>query len=188
MSEKLHDKVTWKIIIWTTILGGFFSSMVKWGSEVNMPPRAPGDMVPPAAHIDAWLGAFGINSHSLDYMYHGNNVWGLVSAYHWAFSFAFAFLYALVALYWPKIRLWYGALYGILVTVVMHYFLIPLLGFRMVGPNKDITGWPWNLTLYEHVSEIAGHIWWSVCIEICMLAVLAIYHRPLSGDYSVSQK
>ena len=49
-----------KVILWTTLIGGFFSSLVKWGSEVNMPPRAPGEISPPGANIDAWLGWLGL--------------------------------------------------------------------------------------------------------------------------------
>lgn len=45
-----------KVIIWTTLIGGFISSLVKWGSEVNTPPRMPGEISPPGANIDAWLG------------------------------------------------------------------------------------------------------------------------------------
>ena len=52
------NKTNRQIIIWTTIIGGFISSLVKWGSEVNMPPRVPGEISPPAAHIDAWLGGW----------------------------------------------------------------------------------------------------------------------------------
>ena len=36
--------------------------------------------------------------------------------YHWLFSFAFAFLYVFISAYWPKIRLWYGAAYGLIIT------------------------------------------------------------------------
>ena len=125
-----HNTINRKIIIWTTLLGGFFSSLVKWGSEVNTPPRMPGEISPPGAHIDAWLGWLGINQHSLDYVYQGNNVLGAVTLYHWLFSFAFAFVYVTGSAYWKHMRAWYGALYGILITVVMHGFLIPLLGFR----------------------------------------------------------
>ena len=40
-------RVNFGVIFWTTIVGGFFSSLVKWGSEVNMPPRVPGEVSPP---------------------------------------------------------------------------------------------------------------------------------------------
>jgi putative membrane protein len=176
MSE---SKKNCAIIVWTTIIGGFMSSLVKWGSEVNMPPRAPGEISPPGAHIDAWLGWLGFNQHSLDYIYQGNSVLGAVTLYHWLFSFAFAFVYVVVSYYWNNIRMWYGALYGIIITVVMHGFLIPLLGFRNPVYANGATGWLWNLNGYELWSEILGHIYWSVSIEICMIAVLAYFGRPI---------
>ena len=179
----LENKVNRQIIIWTTIIAGFFSSLVKWGSEVNMPPRMPGEISPPAAHIDAWLGWLGLNSHSLDYVYQGAKVPGAVTLYHWLFSFIFAFVYVFVSAYWPKIRFWYGAFYGFIITVAMHGFLIPLLGFRNPSYADGATGWLWNLNKYELWSEILGHIYWSVSIEVCMIAVLAHFARPLKGAW-----
>jgi putative membrane protein len=179
----LESKVNRQILVWTTIIGGFFSSLVKWGSEVNMPPRMPGEISPPGAHIDAWFGWLGFNSHSLDYIYQGSTIPGAVTLYHWLFSFLFAFVYVFVSAYWPKIRLWYGAFYGVIVTVVMHGFLIPLLGFRDPSYAGGATGWLWNLNKYELWSEILGHIYWSVSIEVCMIAVLAHFARPLKGAW-----
>ncbi|WP_392566231.1 DUF1440 domain-containing protein [Utexia brackfieldae] len=177
------NKVNRQIIIWTTIIGGFMSSLVKWGSEVNMPPRVPGEISPPAAHIDAWFGWLGFNSHSLDYVYQTAIVPGAVTLYHWLFSFAFAFVYVALAYYCNRIRLWYGALYGIIITVVMHGFLIPLLGFRFPVYDQGARGWLWNLNGYELWSEILGHIYWAVSIEICMIAVLAHFSRPIRGAW-----
>lgn len=176
-----HNTLNRKIILWTTLLGGFFSSLVKWGSEVNTPPRMPGEVSPPGAHIDAWLGWLGINQHSLDYVYQGNSVLGAVTLYHWLFSFAFAFVYVIGSVYWKHMRAWYGALYGILITVVIHGFLIPLLGFRNPAYANGATGWLWNLNFAENFSEIMGHIYWAASIEICMIAVLAHYARPIRG-------
>ena len=80
----VHERqVNSQIIVWTTLIGGFISSLVKWGSEVNMPPRVPGEISPPGANIDAWLGWLGFNSHSLDYVYQGATVPGAVTLYHW---------------------------------------------------------------------------------------------------------
>ena len=178
-------RVNFGVIFWTTIVGGFFSSLVKWGSEVNMPPRVPGEVSPPGAHIDAWLGWLGFNSHSLDYVYQGATVAGAVTLYHWLFSFAFAFafVYVFCSVFWPRIRMWYGVLYGLIITVVMHGFLIPLLGFRNPVYAEGKVGWLWNLNGYELWSEILGHIYWSVSIEVCMIAVLAHYARPIRGDW-----
>ena len=122
----VHERqINSQIILWTTIIGGFISSLVKWGSEVNMPPRMPGEISPPGANIDAWLGWLGFNSHSLDYIYQGVNVPGAVTLYHWLFSFVFAYVYVWGSIKWPRIRLWYGAFYGLIITVVMHGLLIP---------------------------------------------------------------
>ncbi|MGG7518913.1 YagU family protein [Allorhizobium undicola] len=180
----LENRVNRQIIFWTTLIGGFISSLVKWGSEVNMPPRVPGEISPPGAHIDAWLGGFGITSHSLDYVYQGATVAGAVTLYHWLFSFAFAFVYVAVSVYWPKIRLWYGAFYGLVITIVMHGFFIPLLGFRNPVYAPGEKGWLWNLNGYELWSEILGHVYWSVSIEICLIAVLGFFARPIEGNWA----
>ena len=175
--------VNTKIIIWTTLVGGFISSLVKWGSEVNMPPRVPGEISPPGAHIDAWLGWLGVDSHSLDYVYQGANIPGAVTLYHWLFSFAFALAYVAGSIYWPRIRLWFGALYGIIITVIMHGVLIPMLGFRNPVYAEGETGWLWNLNQAELWSEVLGHIYWSVSIEVSMIAVLAYFSRPIFGNW-----
>ncbi|MCT6875676.1 MAG: DUF1440 domain-containing protein [Frischella perrara] len=181
MFKMFKNSIDCKIIIWTTIIGGFISSLVKWGSEVNMPPRQPGEISPPGANIDAWLGWTGFNSHSLDYVYQATTVTGAVTLYHWLFSFIFAFVYVYISYFWNNIRLWYGVLYGLIITVVMHGFLIPLFGFRCPAYNNGAIGWLWNLNGYELWSEILGHIYWSVSIEICMIAVLAHFARPIRG-------
>ncbi|WP_308860699.1 YagU family protein [Neisseria mucosa] len=172
-----------QVIVWTTLIGGFISSLVKWGSEVNMPPRIPGEISPPGANIDAWLGWLGFNQHSLDYIFQGNSILGAVTLYHWLFSFIFAFVYVAGSIYWDKMRLWYGALYGILITIIMHGFLIPLFGFRYPKYAGGLNGWLWNLNAAELWSEFLGHIYWSVSIEICMIAVLAHFGRPIYGQW-----
>jgi putative membrane protein len=179
------EKLNSKILFWGTLVGGGISSLVKWGSEINMPPRVAGEISPPAAHINNWFGSFGFNSHSLDYIYQGISVSGVVTLYHWLFSFVFAFLYILASAYYPKIRMWYGAAYGILIAILMHGFLIPLLGFRYPAYASGATGWLWNLNGYEFWSEIVGHIYWSVSIEISLIAILALYLRPLKGKWMV---
>ncbi|WP_081818655.1 DUF1440 domain-containing protein [Pseudomonas sp. PH1b] len=178
------NKTNRQVILLATLLGGFMSSLVKWGAEVNMPPRIPGEVSPPAAHIDAWLGWLGINSHSLDYVYQGVIVSGAVTIYHWIFSFVFAFVYVFSSAYVPCIRLWFGAAFGVLVTVIMHGFLIPLLGFRNPVYDSGKVGWLWSLNGYELWSELLGHIYWSVSIEICLIAVLAFFSKPVSGPWS----
>lgn len=178
------NKNNLKILILGTLVGGIISSLVKWGSEVNMPPRMQGDISPPAAHIDAWLGPLGFHSNSLDYIYQGHTISGAVTLYHWLFSFAFVFVYILISAYWPKIRMAYGALYGLIITVVMHGFLIPALGFRNPIYANGEKGWLWNLNSAELWSEIIGHIYWAVSIEICLVFVLALAAKPIRGYWT----
>ncbi|MEW5290523.1 DUF1440 domain-containing protein [Erwinia papayae] len=181
---KIWNSINIRVLLWATFIGGAISSLVKSGSEPNMPPRVPGEISPPAMNIDAWLGGFGINSHSLDYVYQQVTVPGAVMLYHWLFSFIFAFVYVFLSAWMPKIRLWYGAFYGILITLVMHGLLIPALGFRKPVYIEGKTGWLWNLNGYELWSELIGHICWSVSIEISLIAVLAIYAKKISGNWT----
>lgn len=90
-------------------------------------------------------------------------------------------MYVVGSIYWSKMRLWFGALYGLIITLVMHGLLIPMFGFRNPKYADGATGWLWNLNLAEHASEILGHVYWSVCIEVCMIAVLAYFARPIKG-------
>lgn len=170
-----------KVLFWGAFIGGAVSSLIKTGTEGNMPPRVPGEISPPAANIDAWLGWAGINSHSLDFIYQGVTMSGAAMIYHWFFSFLFAFLYVAVSFYTPKIRLWYGAAYGLLITLIMHGFLIPALGFRHPVYLNGATGWIWRLNGYEFWSELIGHVLWSMSIELSLIAVLAVLGKPLKG-------
>lgn len=180
----MWNKINIKVLVWATFIGGLMSSLVKWGSEVNMPPRMPGEISPPAASIDAWFGWLGIDSHFLDYVYQGVTVTGAVTLYHWLFSFVFAFIYVFLSAFFPKIRLWYGIAYGLIITVVMHGFLIPLFGFRYPAYLDNQIGWLWNLNAFELISEFLGHIYWSVSIEISLIAVLALCARPIKGNWT----
>jgi len=180
----MFHRLNLKVIVLAGFIGGFISSLVKSGTEVNMPPRIPGEISPPAANIDAWLGWLGINSHSLDYVYQTVTVPGAVMIYHWLFSFIFAFVYVAVSAVFPKIRLWYGAVYGIIITLVMHGLLIPALGFRHPAYLNGQPGWLWNLNGYEFWSEMIGHVCWSVSIEVSLIAVLALLAKPLKGRWA----
>ncbi|AOA57308.1 YagU family protein [Acinetobacter larvae] len=180
----LKNAINLKILFWATLVAGAISSLVKWGSEVNFPPRTAQDISPPAAHIEQWFGSFGFHAHSWDYLYQGINVSGVVTTYHWLFSFAFAFVYIFISAFYPQIRTWYGALYGILITVIMHGLLIPLLGFRPLAYADGQTGWLWNLNAYELFSEVFGHLFWAFSIEICLIAILAIFLRPIHGKWT----
>lgn len=173
-----------KVLFWGTLVAGFISSLVKWGSEVNMPPRVAGEISPPAAHIESWFGSFGFHPNSWDYIYQGTTVSGVITAYHWLFSFAFAFVYIFASAYFVKTRLWFGAVYGSVIAIMMHGFLIPALGFRHLAYDHGAVGWLWNMNAYEFCSELVGHIYWSFSIEISLIAVLALLAKPIKGDWT----
>ncbi|RCL00617.1 MAG: putative membrane protein [Candidatus Tokpelaia sp. JSC188] len=77
----------------------------------------------------------------------------------------------------------YGSIYGLVITGVMHGFLIPLLGFRNPVYANGAAGWLWNLNEYELWSEVLGHVYWSASIEVCLISVLAVLSRPVKGNW-----
>jgi putative membrane protein len=169
------NRHTIRILLWTTLIGGIISSLVKSGAETAMPPRVFGEISPPAVHINAWLGGLNMDAHSLDYLYQGSTIMGAVVLYHWLFSFVFTFFYVFIAIFTPKIRIWYGAFYGIVMTLFIHGLCIPLLGLRYPVYAHGKTGWLWNLNQAELLSELIGHIFWAMSIEISLIATLAIF-------------
>ncbi|RSB20298.1 DUF1440 domain-containing protein, partial [Enterobacter cloacae] len=46
------NKINLRIFLWATFTGGAISSLVKSGTEANMPPRIAGEVSPPALNID----------------------------------------------------------------------------------------------------------------------------------------
>ncbi|MGL0139222.1 DUF1440 domain-containing protein, partial [Salmonella enterica subsp. enterica] len=79
----------------------------------------------------------------------------------------------------PKIRLLYGAAFGIAITLVMHGLLIPALCFRYTEYLDGKTGCLWNLNGYEFWSEILGLICWYVSIEVIIIATLALLGKKI---------
>lgn len=88
------------------------------GARVNMPPHSMGQFRRRVISMLGWAW-LGFNQHSLDYMFRqqhtgcGNAV-SLVG-----YSFVFALVYVVARFI---LRLWFGAWYGILITVAMHGF------------------------------------------------------------------
>ena len=76
---------------------------------------------------------------------------------HFSFAIAFGVLYAVVAEYWPRIKLWQGAAFGMFLSIFFHVILMPLMGTVPA---------PWDQPWQEHFSEFFGHIIWLWSIEI----------------------
>lgn len=141
------------VALWAGFLGGNIASFVKWGTENILPPRTVDRAIPPAE----MLSDFGMKVNEMVYTYSGHVVnWG-ISGVHHLFSIVFAMFYCLMAEIFPKIKLWQGVAFAIVITIVFHGIVLPLGGW---APSL------WNLPHDEIISETFGHIVWMWAIEI----------------------
>ena len=132
------------------LIAGIFSGIIKFGWEVPFPPRTPerNSTNPPQALLEQIFGMSPETSHAT-YSYLGNDLPYMSFIIHFAFAISFAILYCVVAEYWPKIKLWQGAAFGIVLDILFHVIIMPAMG---------IVPAPWNQPFGEHVSEFFGHI------------------------------
>lgn len=144
-------------------IGGTFSAIVKFGWEVPFPPRTPGvrsDTNPPQAMLE-WFGMSLETSHTM--VTFSNNELPIMSfIVHFSFAIVFGLIYCIAAEYFPKIKLWQGAVFGIAVYVFAHVIFMPIMGW---APSP----FPWvegGQPMSEHFSEFFGHIVWMWSIEI----------------------
>ena len=144
-------------------IGGAFSALVKFGWEVPFPPRTPGprsETNPPQSMLE-WFGMSHDTSHTM--VTFSNNQLPIMSfIVHFSFAIAFGLIYCIAAEYFPRIKMWQGAVFGIVVYIGAHVVVMPLLGW---APNP----FPWVAgaqTWSEHFSEFFGHIVWLWSIEI----------------------
>lgn len=166
------------------IIGGFFSAIVKFGWEVPFPPRTPERQItnPPQAMLE-WFGMSHDQSHATVSFSH-TDLPIMSFIVHFSFAIVFALIYCVGAEYFPRIKMWQGAVFGIVVYVFAHVIVMPLLGW---APNP----FPWaDVTLEgvnqygpqswsEHFSEFWGHIIWLWAIEVVRRDIRnRITHEP----------
>ncbi|MGO3344382.1 MAG: YagU family protein [Marinomonas sp.] len=138
---------------WAGFVGGNVASFVKWGTENPLPPRSSDRAIPPAE----MLNDIGLNVQSMTYTYSGHVInWGIAGVHH-LFSLFFAMFYCVVAERFPKITLWQGAAFAIVLTILFHGIMLPVFGW---APSF------WDLPLDEIISETLGHILWMWVIEV----------------------
>lgn len=139
------------------LVAGIFSGIVKFGWEVPFPPRSPERNAtnPPQALLQ--LLGMGEQQSQATYSYLGNDLPYMSFIVHFAFAIFFAVLYCLIAECWPKIKMWQGAVYAIVIDFAFHLVLMPAMG---------IVPAPWDQPFGEHFSEFFGHIIWVWSIEI----------------------
>ncbi|MDY2946969.1 MAG: DUF1440 domain-containing protein [Mannheimia varigena] len=170
------------------IIAGIISAFVKWGAEHPFPPRSPIDLFtsacpqpvldamnaadqaaakaitlqecsraflnPPAVFLRDYIGIDPYNTVAFTFADHPFNSIGVT---HMIFSLVFAIGYCIVAEIFPKIKFWQGIGAGLIANICVHYITFPALGL-----TPPVAEWP----LYEHISELVGHIFWFWTIEV----------------------
>lgn len=186
------------VAVFVGIIAGIISAFVKWGAEHPLPPRSPIDLFtaacpqpvldalnsgalamdgalqqcsraflnPPHVFLRDYLGidptqaAFTFADHAFNW----------IGVTHMIFSLVFAIGYCIVAEIFPKIKFWQGIGTGIIANICVHYITFPALGL-----TPPVVEWP----LYEHISELVGHIFWFWTIEVIRRDLRnRITHKP----------
>ena len=111
------------------LIGGLFSAIVKFGWEVPFPPRTPErNATNPPQMLLEQLGMTPDQVHTT-VSFNGNDNLPIYSfIIHFSFAIVFALFYCIVAEYFPGIKLWQGAAFGLLVWIGFHLVLMPLMG------------------------------------------------------------
>ena len=96
------------------LIGGVFSAIVKFGWEVPFPPRTPGlrsETNPPQSMLE-WFGMSHDTSHTM--VTFSNNQLPIMSfIVHFGFAIVFGLIYCIGAEYFPRIKMWQGAVCGV---------------------------------------------------------------------------
>ena len=152
-----------KVAALVGVIGGVFSAIVKFGWEVPFPPRTPARNAtnPPQTMLE-WFGMSPEQSHTTVSFNLNDNLPIYSFIIHFSFAIVFALLYCIAAEYFPKIKLWQGAAFGLLVWIGAHVVFMPLLGW-VPSPFPWVAG---GQSWSEHFSEALGHVVWLWSIEI----------------------
>ncbi|HDV7283507.1 MULTISPECIES: YagU family protein [Mannheimia] len=176
------------LAVFIGIIAGIISAFVKWGAEHPFPPRSPIDLFTaacPQPVLDAMNAAadqvaaktialqecsraflnpphvflrdyIGIDPTEAAFTF-ADHAFNWIGVTHMIFSLVFAIGYCIVAEIFPKIKFWQGIGAGIIANICVHYITFPALGL-----TPPVAEWP----LYEHISELVGHIFWFWTIEV----------------------
>lgn len=134
------------------VIGGIMSAFVKSGTEGILPPRTPSRMEPPVELLEE----VGIHAQNMVYFYSEHIVNWAGSTVHILFSIIFATIYCVLAEKFPKIKLWQGVAYGLVIAVLFHGIILPLFG---------LSPFVWMIPYDEIISELIGTIFWVWTIE-----------------------
>lgn len=135
---------------------GFLSTFTKWGYGHPFPPFEVGMIAPPVQIAVDWLGM-----DKVLYTWLGHpQVSGMIV--HGALATIFGLVYVLAAELFPRITVWKGVGYGMVIFLVSHAFLVPLFGF---------TPWLWDMSWKASFSEIFSHALTFYTMHEMMVAI-----------------
>lgn len=165
------------------ILAGVFGAIVKWGWEVPFPPRNPlvffpvdaGERVTPPKIFLEQLGL----PTDWSYVFSGMDMPLSIFIVHTLFSVVFGVMYCVIAEYWPRIKMWQGAVFGFFVYLFAHVIVMPLL--HHVPPLVEI---PFD----EHLSEIFGHIVWLWGMEVVRRDIRNRITKEPDPEYPITSR
>lgn len=148
--------ISYKKVIMTGLVGGFLGGAVKMGWEALLPPRTPerDEERPPMTMLNQ-LGLPDNVKHA-SYHYNGNEIPLTIMGVHYGFSVANALGYALIAEKCPQVKVFRGSVFGVLVNIAFHEYLLPKLSLT---PKVE------DLPKEERFSELFGHIIWMNTID-----------------------
>ncbi|KPD02600.1 YagU family protein [Moellerella wisconsensis] len=135
------------------IITGILSAFVKSGTESILPPRTLDRIAPPVKMIED----MGVNINNFVYTYSDQVVhWG-GNGVHIIFSIAVAIFYCLASEIFPRIKIFQGLAFAIVVMVAFHGIVLPIL---------NLSPAVWNLPFDELFSEVIGTLLWMWSIEL----------------------
>ena len=139
------DKTLLRKLVLIGTICGIVCSFSKLGWEVPFPPRTPArDETNPPQQLLQQVGLSHEVTHA-PYFYNKNKIAIAPMIMHFGFSFTFSILYVLAVEFFPFVKLWQGAAYGILLWIVFHEVLLPAMGTKPP---------PWEQPLAEHLIRI----------------------------------
>lgn len=154
------------------IIAGIFSGFVKLGVEVPWPPRTPDRITPPTVLLQH----MGIAVEKMTYHFSGIDINYGNFIIHFGFALVFGVIYCVIAEAWPKVKLWQGVAFAIVVTIIFHMILLPVMG--LTPPFSA-------LPADEYKAEIIGHVIWMWSIEIVRRDLRSRFTKRPDPEYDV---
>ena len=154
-SNLAFNKTILRKLVLIGMICGVVCSFSKLGWEVPFPPRTPArDETNPPQQLLQQVG-FSYETTHAPYVYNENKIPIAPMIMHFGFSFTFSILYVLAVEFFPIVKLWQGAAFGILLWIAFHEILLPAMGTKPP---------PWEQPFAEHISELFGHAYcfWTV--------------------------